>query len=63
MPKQIMKMNSFKEFVASREKKLYSIQQSVVKSSHILSSFADDLSQAEKSDQSIDSKSLGFEGS
>ena len=58
MPKPIMKMGAFRDFVASREKKFYNVQQSVVKSSHIMSSIADDLIQAEQSDQSVDVKSL-----
>ena len=56
MPKPIMKMGTFRDFVASREK-FYNVQQSVVKSSHIVSSIADDLIQAEQSDQSVDVKS------
>ena len=58
MSKPIMKMGAFRDFVVSREKKFYNVQQSVVKSSHIMSSIADDLIQAEQSDQSVDVKSL-----
>ena len=58
MPKPIMKMGAFRDCVASIEKKFYNVQQSVVKSSHIMSSIADDLIQAEQPDQSVDVKSV-----
>ncbi len=47
MPKVIRQMPSFKDLVSSREKKLYNVEQAVVKSAHIMSSIADDVMTAE----------------
>ena len=58
MPKMSLKMPSIKDFVASREKRLYSVQNAVVKSSHIIASIADNLMSSEKSSSAVDVKEL-----
>ena len=58
MPKLIMKMPSFKDSVLARERKLYDVHHSVAKSSHIISTLADDLLLAEKNHSLIDTKAI-----
>eukprot|EP00795_Rhopilema_esculentum_P007915 gene7915-biopygen9124 len=58
MPKLITKMPSFKDSVLARERKLYDVHHSVAKSSHIISTLADDLLLAEKNHSLIDTKAI-----
>ena len=58
MQKLIMKMPSFKDSVLAGERKLYDVHHSVAKSSHIISTLADDLLLAEKNHSLVDTKAI-----